>query len=122
MSNSKFVYIWPYATNISDVYDENTGDETFSDIHSMSIRLEIDVDTFELYKYEFSDNLEKNLKVEHQIYLFRKAITSWVEQMTSEKFKLSDADFSILDSHQFVTAEKFVIRSFNGNYCLAGDK
>jgi hypothetical protein len=120
MSTSKFVYIWPYATSISDIYDEKTGDETFSDIHSMSIRLEVDLNTYKLYKYEFSDKLETNLKVEHQAYLFHKAVTSWAEQMLSEEFKQSDADFSILESHQFVTAEKFVIQSFNGNYYLAG--
>ena len=40
----------------------------------------------------------------------------------SEEFKQSDADFSIFESHQFVTAEKFVIQSFNGNYYLAGSK
>lgn len=118
--NFKTVYIWPLASKISDVFDANTGEETFSDISSLSIRLQIDIETLKIENWQYSANLEKKLKAEHQRYLFRKAISSWGLQLTSEEFKHSNFDFSILESYQFVTSEQFVVKSFDGSYFLAG--
>lgn len=118
--NFKTIYIWPLASKISDVFDVKTGEEIFSDKSGLSICLHLDEDTLNIENWQYSNNLEKELKVEHQRYLFGKAISSWGLQMTSEEFKHSNFDFSILESYQFVTSEQFVVKSFDGNYFLAG--
>ena len=66
----------------------------------------------------FSPLLDENLKDEHQRYLFGKAISSWISQIETEDF--SSEKLSNLESHQFVTGDKFVVMDKDSNFYIAG--
>lgn len=115
------IFIFPFAKDVSEVYDFSEDEPVDEDSGKKFIYLQIGIKNKEVInKNYFSPELDSTLVDDHQRYLFHKAIQSWLDQIVSKEFRIGE-DLPLLKRHQFVTGDKFVVGNKDSDFYIAGD-
>ena len=113
--------IFPFAKNISDVHEEGRVEILHNETSDMFILLAFDKKKYSVVGTQMSGKLAEYLQPNNQpdggmrMWQYQKAIEEWGAEMSSEEFRQSNYDFSLLESKKFVTGDTFVVATSDNN-------